>query len=60
MWALWCQTRGGMGGVGHLPEAGGILDQHAPTMEGLSVLTECAAWLDEAYPRAPAKSRRGQ
>jgi hypothetical protein len=48
-----------MGTIGHLPEQGGILDQHAPTMQGLAVLTECVAWLDEAYPRPPAK-RRGQ
>jgi hypothetical protein len=53
MWALYCQTRGGFGSTGHLPEAGGVMDQHAPTMEGLHVLAETVPWLDERHPREP-------
>jgi hypothetical protein len=56
MWALWCRTRGAMGTLGHLPAAGGLLDQHAPTMQALDVITETMAWLDERFPhRAKAK-----
>lgn len=61
MWSLWCRTRGAMGTIGHLPEAGGLLDQHAPTMEALDVITSCVAWLDERFPAAPKpKKARGR
>ncbi len=56
MWALWCRTRGSMGGLGHLPEAGGVLDQHAPTMDGLDEITRTMAWLDERFPRRERKA----
>lgn len=57
MWSLWCQTRGAMGTIGHLPEGGGVLDQHAPTMEGLGYLSSAVAWLDKRFP-AKAESKK--
>jgi hypothetical protein len=57
MWALWCRTRGGLGSAGHLPEAGGVLDQHTPTMQGLDVITEAVAWLDDRFPREPKRKK---
>lgn len=57
MWSLWCRTRGAMGGIGHLPERGGILDQHTPTMQALDVFSETWPWLDGRFPPDPKPHR---
>ncbi len=59
MWSLWGRTRGAWGTLGHLPDGGGVLDQHAPTMEALDVLTGAIAWLDERFPRRDRKKAHG-
>ena len=55
MFDLWQRTRGGMGpfSVGHLPETGGVMDQHAPTMEALDELSRSWSWLEERFPHEP-------
>lgn len=60
MWSLWRRTRGGFSGVelARLPEGGGVLDQHAPTMEGLDVISETWAWLEDRFPRDPAPKKQ--
>lgn len=60
MWGLWVRTRGGMGGPGHPPEAGGVLDWHTPTMQGLDVLTETWSWLEERFPRDVKTKRKAR
>lgn len=43
--ALWFRSRGGMGGPGPLPEAGGVNDQPAWLLAAFGVLAGCdAAW----------------
>ena len=56
MFGLWQDMQAPMGGTGHLPEAGGLLDQHAPTMQAAGVLSEAMAWLRERFPRAHPKA----
>lgn len=49
---LWLQCRGGMGGLQHLPERGGALDQGAWVMDALDLCAGTAAWLDKNVPTA--------
>ena len=50
MLALWQQSRGPYGEIAHLPEGGGLLDQHAPTMLALRELSAAWHWLEEKFP----------
>lgn len=56
---LWWRTRGAMGELGHLPESGGVIDQHGPTMEALDYLSGVFGWLDRRFPREPRSRKAG-
>lgn len=66
MLEVWEWSRGGIGGRGYLPEAGGYLDQAARNMDIIAVGNATAAWCDkfisrpkpERAPREPAPRRR--
>lgn len=45
---LWRLSRSGLGGIGALPEAGGLLDQPAWLLDAFDVLSSFAAKLDKA------------
>jgi hypothetical protein len=53
--ALWDVCRGGMGGVSHWPDAGGVGDQAAWVVDAFGILARTAGEWDEADRR-----RRGQ
>ncbi len=43
---LWAACRGGMGGIAHWPDAGGVNDQAAWVVDGFAVLGGLDASLD--------------
>ena len=40
---LWRSSRGGMGGPGHLPESGGLMDQSLIMMAAFSIMSDAEA-----------------
>lgn len=44
---LWCAARGGLGGAGPLPEAGGLLDQPAFVMAAFAVMGAAAREIEK-------------
>ena len=48
---LWLRTRGGMGGVGPLPEPGGINQQPAWLMGAFAILSSKQAEIEDAASR---------
>ncbi len=51
---LWAACRGGMGGIAHWPDAGGVNDQAAWVVDGFAVLARIEAALG-AKPRPLAE-----
>lgn len=49
---MWSWSRGGMGGVGHLPEAGGSLAQASVNLAALAYCNQIAAEVER-----PARDR---
>lgn len=59
MWQLWQTSRGPYGELSHLPDGGGVLDQHAPTMAALRELSCAWAWLEKTFPPKPEQKAAG-
>ena len=56
---MWRWSRGGQfGGVGHLPEAGGVLDQSPRNLTVLRFMNSVAHWLDK-HVKPPRPSKPG-
>lgn len=47
---LWLSCRAGDGGLRHLPERGGVMEQGAWIMDALQICAGTAAWLDKEMP----------
>ena len=58
MLGLWSMWRSGMGGVGHLPDAGGSLDQAAIMIDAFRAMDAAYDVLEEQKKARQPRGRR--